>query len=187
MVRASGLSPAQADAVVESDAFGPFTAELRRAEAHYVDVASLLPRVVAARGFEDAQDIAAVLRAPGGCGCVAGYRGWPHAPCAPARGRAHPTSDRADGCRHAPGVGRARRSDRVASEHRARPSVARGGAVDPSPQCRPARIVRRSVAPKRMHRRGSPRSLRHRRGETTWGCTGVEVAEGRCGSRSCCA
>ncbi|MBC7593276.1 MAG: hypothetical protein H7288_04960 [Kineosporiaceae bacterium] len=39
------------------------TAELRRAEAHFVDVASLLPRVVAARGLEDAQDIAAVLRA----------------------------------------------------------------------------------------------------------------------------
>ena len=41
----------------------PLTAELRRAEAHFVDVGSLLPRVVAARGFEDAQDIAAVLRA----------------------------------------------------------------------------------------------------------------------------
>ncbi|WP_255577970.1 hypothetical protein [Cryobacterium sp. TMT1-2-2] len=39
------------------------TAELRRAEAHFVDVASLLPRVVVARGLEDAQDIAAVLRA----------------------------------------------------------------------------------------------------------------------------
>ena len=63
LVRASGLSPGQASAVVESDAFGPLTAELRRAEAHFVDVPSLLPRVVAARGFEDAQDIAAVLRA----------------------------------------------------------------------------------------------------------------------------
>ncbi|TFD54676.1 hypothetical protein E3T46_00760 [Cryobacterium sp. Hh11] len=63
VVRASGLSPSQALEVINSDAFGPLTAELRRAEAHYVDVASLLPRVVAARGFEDAQDIAAVLRA----------------------------------------------------------------------------------------------------------------------------
>ncbi|GEP26451.1 hypothetical protein CLE01_10490 [Cryobacterium levicorallinum] len=63
VVRASGLSPGQADAVIHSDAFGPFTAELRRAEAHYVDIANLLPRVVAARGFEDAKDIAAVLRA----------------------------------------------------------------------------------------------------------------------------
>ncbi|MDJ0378496.1 MobF family relaxase [Cryobacterium sp. PH31-L1] len=63
VVRASGLSPSQALDVVHSDAFGPLTAELRRAEAHFVNVASLLPRVVAARGFEDAQDIAAVLRA----------------------------------------------------------------------------------------------------------------------------
>ncbi|WP_233198420.1 MobF family relaxase [Cryobacterium sp. Y50] len=63
LVRASGLSPGQALDVINSEAFGPLTAELRRAEAHYVDVASLLPRVVAARGFEDAQDIAAVLRA----------------------------------------------------------------------------------------------------------------------------
>lgn len=63
VVRASGLSPGQADAVIKSDAFGPFTAELRRAEAHHFDVASVLPHVVAARGFEDAQDIAAVLRA----------------------------------------------------------------------------------------------------------------------------
>jgi histidine ammonia-lyase len=49
--------------VINSDAFGPLTAELRRAEAHFVDVTSLLPRVVAARGIEGAQDIAAVLRA----------------------------------------------------------------------------------------------------------------------------
>jgi len=62
VVRASGLSPGQAFDVINSDAFGPLTAELRRAEAHFVDVASLLPCVVAARGFEDAQDIAAVLR-----------------------------------------------------------------------------------------------------------------------------
>ncbi len=63
IVRESGLSPLQASDVINSGAFGPLTAELRRAEAHYVDVASLLPRVVAARGFEDAQDIAAVLQA----------------------------------------------------------------------------------------------------------------------------
>jgi hypothetical protein len=63
LVQASGLSPFQALDVVNSDAFGPLTAELRRAEAYFVDVATLLPRVVAARGFEDAQDIAAVLRA----------------------------------------------------------------------------------------------------------------------------
>jgi hypothetical protein len=63
VVRPSGLSPGQASDVIDSDAFGPLTAELRRAEAHFIDLATLLPRVVAARGFEDAQDIAAVLKA----------------------------------------------------------------------------------------------------------------------------
>lgn len=63
LVRESGLSPGQADEVIDSDAFGPLTAEFRRAEAHRLDIASVLTRVVAARGFEDAQDIAAVLRA----------------------------------------------------------------------------------------------------------------------------
>jgi hypothetical protein len=63
LVRRSGLSHDQADEAVNSDAFGPFTAELRRAEAHHFDIPSLLTRVVAARGFEDARDIASVLRA----------------------------------------------------------------------------------------------------------------------------
>jgi conjugative relaxase-like TrwC/TraI family protein len=63
LVRQSGLSHDQAEEVVDSDAFGPFTAELRRAEAHHFDIPSLLTRVVAARGFEDAQDIASVLSA----------------------------------------------------------------------------------------------------------------------------
>ncbi|MCI4660175.1 MobF family relaxase [Cryobacterium zhongshanensis] len=62
LVRASGLSPGHVDEVIESDAFGPLTAELRRAEAHHFDIANLLARVVAARGFEDAQDVAAILR-----------------------------------------------------------------------------------------------------------------------------
>lgn len=63
LVRASGLSHDHAASVVDSDAFGPLTAELRRAEAHHFDIESLFPRVVAAREVEDAQDIAAVLRA----------------------------------------------------------------------------------------------------------------------------
>ncbi|POH66069.1 MobF family relaxase [Cryobacterium zongtaii] len=63
MVRESGLSQVHADSVVASDAFGPLTAELRRAEAHHFDIERLLKHVVAVRGVEDAQDIAAVLRA----------------------------------------------------------------------------------------------------------------------------
>lgn len=61
LIRGSGLSEDQADAVVESVAFGALTAELRRAEANHHDVDALFPRLVAARGFEDADDIAKVM------------------------------------------------------------------------------------------------------------------------------
>lgn len=61
VVRASGLSQMQADDVINSDAFGALTAELRRAEAHHFDIKSLLTRVVAVRGLDDASDIAAIL------------------------------------------------------------------------------------------------------------------------------
>jgi len=62
LIRHSGLSEAEATAAIGSDAFGPLTAELRRAEAHSHDLESLLPRLVAARQLDDADDIAAVLR-----------------------------------------------------------------------------------------------------------------------------
>jgi hypothetical protein len=42
-------------------AFGALTAELRRAEANHHDLDTLLPRLVGARGFGDADDIASVL------------------------------------------------------------------------------------------------------------------------------
>jgi conjugative relaxase-like TrwC/TraI family protein len=61
MLRESGLSQEQADDAVNSDAFGALTVELRRAEAHHLDIRGLLTRVVAARGFDDAQDVAAVV------------------------------------------------------------------------------------------------------------------------------
>ncbi len=61
LVRGSGLTDEQAESAIESEAFGPLTAELRRAEANHHDVDALLPRLVTARGFGDADDIAAVL------------------------------------------------------------------------------------------------------------------------------
>ena len=61
LVRGSGLTDEQAESAIESDAFGPLAAELRRAEANHHDVEALLPRLVAARGFDDADGIAAVL------------------------------------------------------------------------------------------------------------------------------
>lgn len=62
LIRHSGLTDTEAEAAIGSDAFGPLTAELRRAEAHGHDLESLVPRLVAARQFDDADDIAAVLR-----------------------------------------------------------------------------------------------------------------------------
>lgn len=58
----SGLTAEQHAAVVESTAFGPLAAALRRAEAYHHDLEVLVPRVVGRHGLEDADDIAAVLR-----------------------------------------------------------------------------------------------------------------------------
>jgi hypothetical protein len=61
VVRASGLTNDEADDAIASDAFEALTVELRRAEANHHNVETLLPRLVAARGFADADDIPAVL------------------------------------------------------------------------------------------------------------------------------
>ncbi|MET0715826.1 MAG: MobF family relaxase [Mycetocola sp.] len=61
MLRESGLTQSQADDAIRSEAFGALTAELRRAEAHHLNVRSLLMRSAAIRGFDDAEDVAAVL------------------------------------------------------------------------------------------------------------------------------
>jgi conjugative relaxase-like TrwC/TraI family protein len=61
LVRGSGLTPEQAETVIESDSFGPLTAELRRAEANHHDIEMVLPRVVTRRSLTDADDIGAVL------------------------------------------------------------------------------------------------------------------------------
>nr|WP_246319260.1 MobF family relaxase [Nocardioides kongjuensis] len=62
LLRHSGLTAEQHAAVVESTAFGPLEAALRRAEAYHHDLERLLPRVVGRHGLDDADDIAAVLR-----------------------------------------------------------------------------------------------------------------------------
>lgn len=61
LIQASGLTDEEAEAAISSPAFGALTAELRRAEANHHDIDVLLPRLVHARGFTDADDIAAVL------------------------------------------------------------------------------------------------------------------------------
>ena len=60
LIRSSGLTDEQADSAIESNAFGPLPPNCA-AEANHHDVETLLPRLVAARGFSDADDIAAVL------------------------------------------------------------------------------------------------------------------------------
>lgn len=62
LLRRSGLTPEQHEAVVQSAAFGPLTASLRRAEAYHHDVENLVPRVIGQHELDDADDIAAVLR-----------------------------------------------------------------------------------------------------------------------------
>jgi hypothetical protein len=62
LLRRSGLTPEQHEAVVQSSAFGPLTASLRLAEAYHHDLKNLVPRVVGQHALDDADDIAAVLR-----------------------------------------------------------------------------------------------------------------------------
>jgi hypothetical protein len=62
LLRRSGLTCAQHEAVIQSSAFGPLTASLRRAEAHHHDLEQLAPRVIGQHALDDADDIAAVLR-----------------------------------------------------------------------------------------------------------------------------
>jgi len=57
----SGLTGEQLEQVLASDSFGPLTAELRRAEANQLDVDTLMPKLVARRSLDDAEDIGAVL------------------------------------------------------------------------------------------------------------------------------
>lgn len=61
LIRESGLTHTQAEAALDSEAFGALTADLRRAEANGHDIDRLFPRLVKARGFTDADDIASVL------------------------------------------------------------------------------------------------------------------------------
>ncbi|WP_101556918.1 MobF family relaxase [Brevibacterium aurantiacum] len=61
LLTTSGLDDDQVDAVLGSDAYGALSAELRRAEANHHNLDTLLPRLVKARGFNDADDIASVI------------------------------------------------------------------------------------------------------------------------------
>jgi hypothetical protein len=61
LLKGCGLTEEQLDSVLQSDSFGPLTAELRRAEANRHDVEQLMPTLVTQRSLEDASDVGAVL------------------------------------------------------------------------------------------------------------------------------
>jgi len=63
LLAASGLTGEQVDAVLDSDAYGALSAELRHADANHRDLDMLLPRLIAARPLDDADDIASVIHA----------------------------------------------------------------------------------------------------------------------------
>lgn len=58
----SGLTADQCASVVESTAFGPLAASMRRAEAYHHNLERLVPRAVGQHGLTNVDDIAAVLR-----------------------------------------------------------------------------------------------------------------------------
>ncbi|SDO66037.1 conjugative relaxase domain-containing protein, TrwC/TraI family [Microbacterium testaceum StLB037] len=61
LIRESGFTPEAAEDTIHSEAFRALSSEMRRAEANHHNIDALMPRLVAARGFGDADDIASVL------------------------------------------------------------------------------------------------------------------------------
>jgi conjugative relaxase-like TrwC/TraI family protein len=57
----SGLSAEQVHAVRKSESFGPLMAAFHDADARGLDLADAVPKLVAGRGFNDAEDIGSVL------------------------------------------------------------------------------------------------------------------------------
>lgn len=62
LLQHGGLDEATIDELVETDAYGVLTAELRRLEAEGHDVDTLLPRVIRAGGLAEVEDLGSVLR-----------------------------------------------------------------------------------------------------------------------------
>ena len=58
----SGLGPEGLEEIRQSPAYGPLLVAVRNAEANGLDVERSLPRLVAARPLDDAEDLAAVIR-----------------------------------------------------------------------------------------------------------------------------
>ena len=63
LLAASGLTGQQIGDVLDSDAYGALSAELRHADANHHDLDVLMPKLIAARSLDDADDIASVIHA----------------------------------------------------------------------------------------------------------------------------
>ena len=59
--QAAGIQ--QVGDVLDSDAYGALSAELRHADANHLNLDTLLPRLIGARSLDDADDIASVIHA----------------------------------------------------------------------------------------------------------------------------
>lgn len=62
LLEAGGLTAETIDELVDTDAFGILTTELRRLEADGHDIDDLLPRIIAAGGLDGAEDLGSLLR-----------------------------------------------------------------------------------------------------------------------------
>lgn len=62
LLHAGGLTAETIDELVETDAFGILTTELRRLEADGHDIDSLLPRIIQVGGLDEVQDLGSLLR-----------------------------------------------------------------------------------------------------------------------------
>ncbi len=63
LLATSGLTTEQVGDVLDSDAYGALSAELRHADANHLNLDTLLPRLIGARSLDDADDIASVIHA----------------------------------------------------------------------------------------------------------------------------
>ena len=63
LLATSGLTTEQVGDVLDSDSYGALSAELRHADANHHNLDTLLPRLIAARSLDDADDIASVIHA----------------------------------------------------------------------------------------------------------------------------
>ena len=157
-----GFTSADVAQAVESDAFGPLCAELRRAEADGHDVERLL---TSARRREEPvrrrRHRRRPARPPQPRSNALDHRAEPDR-------RPHPTSLRSVPPRRPRSPGPARRPHRTARHRPRSPSPARPRALDPAPPTTPPRTNRTRMVRRHRLRGRLPRPLRRHRRQLAW-------------------